>query len=54
MTNHYYDQTALMSFHVSVLSLATALAVPGGAKEVSAVALVEAEQLRDLVDRRAA
>jgi hypothetical protein len=53
MTNHVYDQAGLIGFQVSFLSLAAALDLAASAarKEVSSLALVGAEQLRDLVDR---
>jgi len=49
--NQSYDQISLMQFQVSMLSLAAALELPAsiGMKEVSKVALVEAERLKALV-----
>ena len=46
--NQSYDQISLMQFQVSMLSLAAALDLPApiGMKEVSKVALVEAERLK--------
>ena len=43
-----YDALSLMQFQVSLLSLAAALDLPApiGTKEVSKVALVEAERLK--------
>jgi hypothetical protein len=52
--NESYDSMSLMRYQTSVLSLAAALdqQTPVGPNEESLNALFEAEQLKDLVDRR--
>jgi hypothetical protein len=49
-----YDPMSLMCYQTSILSLGAALDAqsPLGSKEISQGALFEAEQLKDLVDRR--
>ena len=51
--NHPYDSMSLLSFQVSMLSLATALDDLGAeaSKELATVALGEAEQLKDRMNR---
>jgi hypothetical protein len=52
--NSPYDSMSLMRYQMSILSLAAALdqQAPVGPKDITQGALFEAEQLKDLVDRR--
>jgi hypothetical protein len=53
-TNQPYDPMSHLRFNLSLLSLGAELDVPApiGAKEVATVALFEAEQLKDRMERR--
>ena len=53
MRNHYYDQTALVGFQASLLSMSAALdraAREGTREDPAAEAHREAQRLRELVD----
>ncbi len=52
--NQPYDPMSLMRFQLSLLSLGAELDLPApiGAKEVSTVALFEAEQLKNRIEHR--
>jgi len=51
--HHPYDPMSIVQFQTSVLSLAAALDrdAPVGSEQVSGEALVEAQQLRDFLER---
>jgi hypothetical protein len=53
-TNQPYDPMSHLRFNLSLLSLGAELDLPAptGLKEVAAGALVEAEQLKDQMERR--
>ena len=54
IANQPYDPMSLMRFQLSLLSLGAELDLPApiGAKEVSTIALFEAEQLKDRIEQR--